>query len=232
MLLIGRFHSLLFYSYIEAATSLQVLAASLQLLCWFAYLGLSDVPGRRRRRRRRRQALREIDGLIRVGDLPDTAKAPELAALRRDLRNGIADLRRVYPALSEMAEHRRTAHVRPLTEAEQAALERALDAFEEIVNEELQSELREDATAVREAEPETLEPDLSLPEGRLKHRLYRLGDIFIRVYRLAKNPAARLREIFDQGVNVAKRVKDYQRAAETLGPVFRALRDWLLDFIS
>jgi hypothetical protein len=33
------------------------------------------------------------------------------------------------------------------------------------------------------------------------------------------------------GVDVAKRIKEYEKAAETLGPVFRSLRDWLLDLI-
>ena len=42
------------------------------------------------------QAVREIEVLIRVGNLPDIAQAPELAALRNDLRNGVADLRRVF----------------------------------------------------------------------------------------------------------------------------------------
>lgn len=111
-------------------------------------------------------------------------------------------------------------------------MERALDAFEEIVDEELQSELREGANEVRDAESEALQPDLSLPEGELKDRLYRLGGMFISVYRLAKTPVARLRKIFDQGVDVAKRIKDYQNAANTLGPIFRELRDWLLDLIS
>ena len=173
------------------------------------------------------EALLDMHALIRVGDLPELDKAPELAALDRDLNRAVSDLREVYPQLERMAQARRTVRMRPLTPEEQAAMERMVDAFEAIVDQGLKEELQADLEVIREEAEPAPEPDLALPEGPVKYRLYDLVGKLSRIARYAQMAPERLSELFDRGVDAAKKLRDYQKAWETFKPYWEAIGEFL-----
>jgi hypothetical protein len=177
------------------------------------------------------EALLDLRALIRVGDLPELDKAPELGRLERDLNRAVSDLRVVYPQLDRMAQARRTVRMRPLTPDEQTAMERMVDAFEEIVDQGLKEELQADLEVVREEAGPAPEPDLAVPEGPVKYRLYDLVGKLSRIARYAQMAPEKLSELFDRGVDAAKKLREYKKAWETFKPYWEAIGEFLRGLV-
>jgi hypothetical protein len=171
----------------------------------------------------------EIDLLKRSGYLP--SGAPEIERFRETLDRAAYALKERYPRLALADEARRAQRLRRLDEAEVRALEAALEAFADIVDSELRKIVSKDISAARSEQIEDrADPAaaLPIPESKLKIRLYRLRGTFLRIRQLAHTSPEKLRRIFDMGAEAAKKIVQYEKAAETLDRVWGVLRDWML----
>lgn len=173
--------------------------------------------------------LLEIALLKRNADLP--RRAAEVERFSETLDKAAYALKDRYPRLALADEARRAQHLRRLDEAEVRALEAALESFADIVDSELRGIVSEDVDAAREERIEDRtdpEAALPIPESKLKIRLYRLRGTFLRIRHLARTSAKDLVKIFDKGVDAAKKIEQYRKAADTLDKLWDGLRDWFI----
>jgi hypothetical protein len=174
--------------------------------------------------------VRAIDIRLREKEIPD---GEETSELRADVLHGMFDLRHCYPDLDAMIAARSARRPKTLSAEEAAALERILGTVEEIVEHELEQELREDVEAVKEA-VETLPTEarnLPLPEGDLKNRVYRLIGTLTRIKNIAQIKGGDLVRLLDRGVDAVQKVESYRKVAEALEPVWQAIWDLLKSFL-
>jgi hypothetical protein len=166
-----------------------------------------------------------LSAIDRRGDAGYLKPAMETDDLYEDLDVAARKLRVLYPILQKVHEADLTLKPAPLSDDTKAALNEAAEALSEIVEQEFAEELRDDVASL-EVTPLDVSADPTLAEIN-KPTLHRILGYFVHVRRLLQTPAERLLARVDKGVDVAKRVADFNKAITHLDKLWDRLKDLL-----